>query len=307
MAVADPAVVVVAPEAGSGAALRNRLTALGFRCELVEAQGSPRTWRGADGDVLLVLEPGGYSSVVSAVLGKRRGTPLEDLPLVVVGPAPIGSPSGASEVDEFIPADAPDPLIEGRIRVWARWGRRARTLRILESRVREAQSADALTGLPGHRAFQERLEVEMKRSERYATPLGLVLADIEGMRTLNEHYGYATGDRVLREAGETLHRAVREVDMVARYEGDAFAILLPESTEEATSKVIARLRTLVSSLIFRGEPSGTGPSPLVKINVIFGQACLPDEKIRGRGALVAAAEACLSRVRNARTPPALLA
>lgn len=301
---ADPVVVLVAPAASGGAALRDRLGSLGFRCELIDSSGPPRGWRAADGDFVLVLEPGGYSSPVPVLLSRRGGTRLEGLPLIVMGAMASVSPSEAAQVDEVLKAEISDLVLLERLRVWGRWGLRARKFADLEAQVRDAQELDPLTGLPGHRAFQERLDMEVKRCDRYASPVGLILADVEGMRTINERYGHRTGDRVLREVGETIRRAIRDVDMVARYEGDSFGVLLPEAVPDTTLKVVSRLRTLVSSLIFRGESQGAGAPPLLKIGILFGLAGLPDERLRGKGALLAAAEADLERERSARTPQA---
>jgi diguanylate cyclase (GGDEF)-like protein len=203
-----------------------------------------------------------------------------------------------------LPSNVSDLSLLERLRVWGKWGLRAHRLSDLEGQVRDSQETDPLTGLPGHRSFQERLDIEVKRCERYASPLGLILADVEGMRALNERYGHRTGDRVLREVGETIRKGIRDVDMVARYEGDSFAILLPEAVVETTTKVVTRLRTLVSSLIFRGETHGPGVAPLLKVGILFGLAGLPDERVRGKGALLAAAMADLERERRARTPQA---
>jgi len=303
--VADPVVVLVAPAARGGSALRDRLTSLGFRCELIDSSGPPRGWRAADGDVLVLLDEGGYSSLVPVLLSRREGTRLDGIPLLIVGSLQGVSPSEATKVDEVLPMDSSDFVLQERLRTWGRWGIRSRRMIELESQVRDVQELDSLTGLPGHRAFHDRLDIEVKRSERYASPLGLILADVEGMRAINERYGHKTGDRVLREVGETIRRAIRDVDMAARYEGDRFALILPEATPDTAIKVVSRLRTLVSNLIFRGEGSGPGTLPLLKASLRFGLAGLPDERLRGKGALLAAAEDDLQRERTPRTPPAI--
>ena len=125
---ADPVVLLVAPAGGPGAALRERLIALGFRCELIDSSGPPRGWRAADGDVILAVEAGGYSSPVSVLVAKRAGTPLEGLPLLVLGSRPSGTAEDR-EVDEVVPAEAQDRVLQERLRAWGRWGRQARRLR----------------------------------------------------------------------------------------------------------------------------------------------------------------------------------
>jgi diguanylate cyclase (GGDEF)-like protein len=301
--VADPVVLLVAPASSGGAALRDRLTALGFSCELVDATSQPRGWLEARGDVVLVLETGGFGSPASFILSRRSGTRIEGLPLIVLGQRPPRGEGGGP--DEVIPADATDSALAERLRVWGRWASRAARQRDLEAQIDGLAESDALSGLPGHRAFQERLDLEVKRAMRYASPVGLLLGDIEGMRTVNERYGHRTGDRVLREVGQTLRRALREVDFVSRYEGNRFGIVLPESDAEATMKVGARLRSLVASLIFRGEAASSTPLPLMKVSILFGHASLPAVGLLGRTALFEAAEHALERERRARTSPVL--
>jgi diguanylate cyclase (GGDEF)-like protein len=303
--VADRVVLLVVPAVSAGAALRDRLAFLGFRCEVVEASGPPRGWLDADPAVIVVVDPGGYSGTTAQVLARRAGTSLEEVPLVVVG-SPPGAPDPESTgVDEVLAADVDDALLGRRLRAWCRWGALGGRLRELRSRLAELQDQDPLSGLPGHRGLHEKLESEVKRSERYGSPLGLLIGDIEGMREINEKYGYRTGDRILREVGQTLRRALRQADFVARYEGDAFALVLPESGPEATRMVLGRLRSLVGNLIFRGESPQGAPAPLLKVSILFGHACFPGDAAGGRTALLAAAESDLARLRASRAGPAV--
>lgn len=304
---ADPIVLLVAPATSGGAALRERLQSLGFRCDLIDASGAPRGWMDARADVIVVMETGTFGSPASMLLSRRPGTTLEELPVIALGPPP---PRGAAEsagVDETIPEDADDAHLAERLRVWARWGRRLVRLRELETAVTEHQETDPLTGLPGHRPFHERLETEVGRSVRYGSAVSVLIGDVESMRTVNERYGHRTGDRVLREVGQTLRRALRQVDFIARYEGDRFGIVLAESRREGASLVAARLRSLVGSLIFRGESTSGSPLPLLKIAILFGEASLPDASLRGKSALLAAAEKDLSGLKTARATPTVTA
>ena len=272
---------------------------------MIDSTDAPRGWRDAEPDLVVIAEAGGFSSTSAILLGRRSGTRIEDLPVVVIGRKPPLSPDQASEVDEQIAADVSDQILSERLRVWARWGRRARRLREAEAQVRDSQDHDALTGLLGHRAFQERLDAEFRRFQRYGTPLSLILGDVEGMRRVNDQVGPRTGDRVLREVGETLRRAVRDVDTVARYESDTFAILLPQSTALGTAKVVGRLQALVAGQILKGEAVGSAPAPLLKVTMLFGHASLPDERIHDRGGLLAEASAALEREKSARSPSAV--
>src|SRR5262245_64076347 len=120
------------------------------------------------------MEQGGFSGTTSILISRRAGTPLEGLPIVILGHVPPLSAAETAEVDETLDAGATDHALLSCLRHWSRWGVRVRRLREVEQLVREGQSSDALTGLPGHRAFHERLDMEVKRSERYESPLGLI-------------------------------------------------------------------------------------------------------------------------------------
>src|SRR5207249_4377508 len=85
------------------------------------------------------------------------------------------------------------------------------------NRMHQHALFDAVTGLRNHRYFQVRLRDELKRSERQGAPTALVLLDIDDFKRVNDVFGHATGDVVLRQVGEALERTARAVDVVCRY------------------------------------------------------------------------------------------
>jgi diguanylate cyclase (GGDEF)-like protein len=118
---------------------------------------------------------------------------------------------------------------------------------------------DALTGLPNRRYLEDRLFEEVERSKRHNTPLSFMIIDIDWFKKYNDVYGHTNADRMLIKTAQTLRRCVRAIDMSARFAGDEFCIVLPE-TEIGDAAVIAeRLRAEVSNIDFRseqGEPMG---------------------------------------------------
>ncbi len=116
---------------------------------------------------------------------------------------------------------------------------------------------DDLTGLYNHREFLKLLAQEFGRSKRYASPLCLLMVDIDHFKMLNDTYGHQQGDRVLRELARIFREATRESDMLTRYGGEEFAILLPSTGLEGGKVTAERIRQAVECCAFAypGNPS----------------------------------------------------
>ena len=93
-------------------------------------------------------------------------------------------------------------------------------------------TSDPLTGLLNHRAFQERVESEVGRAQRYERPLALVLLDLDHFKSINDAYGHQAGDAALVQAARLLEAGARVGDVLGRIGGDEFALLLPETSAE---------------------------------------------------------------------------
>jgi diguanylate cyclase (GGDEF)-like protein len=112
---------------------------------------------------------------------------------------------------------------------------------------------DFLTGIPNRRTFDQALSLEGKRSRRYGRPITLVYIDVDNFKIMNDRYGHATGDELLKTIGEVLERTVRSTDVAARLGGDEFAILLPETDESNAGVLVAKLRQNLQKAV---EPKG---------------------------------------------------
>ena len=111
----------------------------------------------------------------------------------------------------------------------------------LEEELRRQAIHDPLTGLYNRRHLAEVLEREVRRAERYGHPFTVMILDLDNFKQVNDRYGHLGGDEVLRKVAQVLKESVRETDLLFRYGGDEFVIVLPE-TDGAARRVAARLR-----------------------------------------------------------------
>jgi diguanylate cyclase (GGDEF)-like protein len=102
-------------------------------------------------------------------------------------------------------------------------------------------AVDFLTGVYNRRHFETLARAELARCQRYVRPLSVMMIDIDHFKTVNDHFGHAVGDRVLKSVADLCRAAKRETDIVARVGGEEFAIMLPETTKAATMQFAERL------------------------------------------------------------------
>jgi diguanylate cyclase (GGDEF)-like protein len=169
--------------------------------------------------------------------------------------------------------------------------------RVLENEERRAAiyrrqigagTTDALTGCASLDALDRRLRDEFERARRYSLQFTLVLVDIDRLREINERLGQEAGDRVLAEFGTLIQREIRAPDFVARYGGDEFALLLPETDGRGARLFVERLRQVASRHLFPGL--GPGRAPQISVGVVaypHSEALRPEDLFTlAEGALV---------------------
>jgi diguanylate cyclase (GGDEF)-like protein len=138
--------------------------------------------------------------------------------------------------------------------------------------IRALADQDGVTGLLNHRAIHEHLRVELLRAQRFGHSLAVLMIDLNGFKLFNDTYGHPAGDRVIRQVAHLLRDNVRSVDLVGRYGGDEFIVVLPETTAASASMVAAKLRKIVAKDGFQTEDG-----KVVPIGASFGVACFPDD------------------------------
>lgn len=118
--------------------------------------------------------------------------------------------------------------------------------------LRHRADHDPLTDLYNRYVFQQHLEEEMRRSNRYGGSFSLIMFDIDHFKSVNDRYGHDVGDRVLQRIAASVARAVRDPDILARWGGEEFMILLPETDAEKAGVLCERIREDISRTDFEG-------------------------------------------------------
>jgi len=164
----------------------------------------------------------------------------------------------------------------------------------LYEKTRYLSITDDLTGLINRRYFNERLDKELMRAERFKQPLSLLMADIDSFKSLNDSYGHLHGDEVLREIARMLQGNTRGIDIVGRFGGEEFAILLPQTGLQDALRVAEKLLLAVREYSFRAPESRAEE----KIALSIGVSCFP-ETCRDRDTLVKQADEALNLSKRA--------
>jgi len=139
--------------------------------------------------------------------------------------------------------------------------------------LRHLSALDRLTGLLNRGYFESRYQAEVARARRHGHPLAVALLDLDRYKNFNDRYGHSSGDVALRVLADTLAKGLRSSDVVARYGGDEFVVLLPETTPQAAFEKLEQLRLSVA----RAEFSIPRHDLTAQLTVSAGIACLPDD------------------------------
>jgi diguanylate cyclase (GGDEF)-like protein/PAS domain S-box-containing protein len=159
--------------------------------------------------------------------------------------------------------------------------------------LEQLAATDALTGLATRRRLLELAGQELARARRTGLPLGVVMCDVDRFKSINDRFGHDTGDRVLRGIGEVLQAQLREVDLAARWGGEEFCVLLPETDARAAVEVAQRLRVAVE----RASLTAADGSPLA-VTASFGVTVSTPE-VDDIHRLVAAADQAMYQAKRA--------
>ncbi|HEX2061303.1 MAG TPA: diguanylate cyclase [Thermoanaerobaculia bacterium] len=194
--------------------------------------------------------------------------------------------------DDYITKPFQYPELLARIRAGKRIVDLQKELVETNKRLELLSITDGLTKLHNHRYLQDELARAFEESQRYQRPLSLAMIDIDFFKKVNDSYGHAVGDDVLKCAAKLYRNSVRSTDLVARYGGEEFAIMMPETSLNDAIAFAEKLRGLVES-----HPMETQIGPL-PITVSIGVASVPHSRIHSAKELVVAADKALYRAKK---------
>ena len=163
-------------------------------------------------------------------------------------------------------------------------------LEVTNTKLKETSFRDEVTGLYNRRFFSLRLEEEMSRFKRFNHPVSVVLLDIDGFKSVNDEFGHAVGDETLREIAQILMKHSRGINVVSRFGGDEFVVLLVETSKAGARLYADRIRQVVATFPFsHGKP----------VTASFGVASLPDDEVTTSDDLFRAADEALYAAKRA--------
>jgi two-component system cell cycle response regulator len=239
--------------------------------------------------VLCDLEMPGMDGLKFLALLKTREE-LRDIPVIMLTGRGDreqkikGLEQGAS--DYVVKPFDPGELI-ARVKVQLKIKRLQDDLKAQNHRFEELSNTDPLTQLANRRFLLNTLEKEFHRSERQLHPLSLVLADIDYFKKINDTYGHQQGDLVLKTVADAIFDTLREYDLAARFGGEEFALVLPETNLQQATHIAERVRKRIAALCFEGPLCG------LHMTISLGVATKQGKSIQGINDLIRIADDAL--------------
>lgn len=169
-------------------------------------------------------------------------------------------------------SDAFSDQDEAFLSVLARSAAMALENAVLHRRTEELTIIDELTGVYNFRYFSDKIREEKRRAVRYDQPLSLIMLDIDWFKKFNDNYGHEVGNQVLVRLVTVIRQCIRDVDILCRYGGEEFIIILPQTPENEAKRIADRIRGEVE----RAEFGGGGGIPKLKVTVSVGVTTYPD-------------------------------
>ncbi len=196
--------------------------------------------------------------------------------------------------DDYIAKPYNFQELEARVRAMLRikdlqdqLDRQNRELEDANVRLKKLSITDGLTELFNHRHVHQLLRDEFERSGRSGEPVAIAMLDLDRFKLVNDTYGHPTGDVILYETARILRETAREIDMVGRYGGEEFIVILPNTDEGEAARFAERVRARVAEHVFRDEAHE------IRMTTSAGVACFPAPGVDSPEALLKRADDAL--------------
>ncbi len=194
--------------------------------------------------------------------------------------------------DDFLSKPIQNEELLARVRAMLRIKYMHDMMAETRKRLEQISTTDELTGVYNRRYLQRRLREELKRAIRYREPLAVAMLDIDKFKSINDTHGHDVGDIVIATLAQRLQKQVRETDVVARYAGDEFFLILPNTHFSGALTVAERVWHAV-----RGTPAATRIGP-VKMTISMGVALYPQAAVSDHEDLMRHADEALYKCKE---------
>src|SRR3989475_5041675 len=221
-----------------------------------------RTLPDMDGLDLLPRFKSGELDFVPVLVASHRGETAERVRGLQLG------------ADDYIPRPCDPAEFLARAKALLRTKQAHDRIRKLHITLEQMVVSDPLTGLHNRRYLMDRMLQEMQRSDRHGEPLALAMIDLDAFKPINDQFGHVLGDKVLRAVGSAISKSVRVSDIAARYGGDEFAVILPQTPAEGAMRVCERLLRNISEIVLQDETGRT-----FRITASLGLAYYPADDV----------------------------